>query len=106
MISLEFLITSLVVVLVPGTGVVYTVSTGLVQGRRASVYAALGCTAGIVPHLLATVLGLAAIMHTSALAFQVLKYAGVAYLFYVAYTTWRDTSAFAVDGNVSRATAS
>jgi threonine/homoserine/homoserine lactone efflux protein len=106
MISVEFLITSLVVVLVPGTGVVYTVSTGLVQGRRASVYAALGCTAGIVPHLLATVLGLAAVMHTSALAFQVLKYAGVAYLFYVAYATWRDTSAFAVDGNVSRATAS
>jgi threonine/homoserine/homoserine lactone efflux protein len=106
MISLEFLITSLVVVLVPGTGVVYTVSTGLVQGRRASVYAALGCTAGIVPHLLATVLGLAAVMHTSALAFQVLKYAGVAYLFYVAYATWRDTSAFAVDDRVSRETAS
>jgi threonine/homoserine/homoserine lactone efflux protein len=106
MISVEFLITSLVVVLVPGTGVVYTVSIGLVQGRRASVYAALGCTAGIVPHLLATVLGLAAVMHTSALAFQVLKYAGVAYLFYVAYATWRDTSAFAVDGGVSRATAS
>lgn len=103
--SVEFLITSLVVVL-PGTGVIYTVSTGLVQGRRASVYAALGCTAGIVPHLFATVLGLAAIMHTSALAFQVLKYAGVAYLFYVAYATWRDKSAFALDGSLSRATAS
>ena len=97
MITLEFLITSLIVVLIPGTGVVYTVSTGLAQGRRASIFAALGCTAGIVPHLLATVLGLAAVMHTSALAFQVLKYAGVAYLFYVAYGTWRDKSAFAVD---------
>jgi threonine/homoserine/homoserine lactone efflux protein len=102
MISLEFLITSLVVVLIPGTGVVYTVSTGLVQGRKASVYAALGCTAGIVPHLLATILGLAAVMHTSALAFQILKVAGVAYLFYVAYATWRDTSAFAVDGSLSK----
>src|SRR5262245_44194466 len=70
MITAEFLITSLVVVLVPGTGVVFTVSTGLVQGRRASVYAALGCTAGIVPHLMATILGLAAVMHTSAVAFQ------------------------------------
>src|SRR3954470_2305551 len=106
MISVEFLVTSFVVVLIPGTGVVYTVSAGLVQGRRASVYAALGCTAGIVPHLLATVLGLAAVMHTSALAFQVLKYAGVAYLFYVAYMTWRDKSAFKVDGNVSKSTAS
>lgn len=106
MISLEFLITSLVVVLIPGTGVIYTVSTGLVQGRKASIYAVLGCTAGIVPHLLATVLGLAAVMHTSALAFQTLKYAGVAYLLYVAFATWRDKSAFAVDGHVSKASAS
>ena len=105
MLSLEFLITSLIVVLIPGTGVVYTVSTGLVQGRKASVYAALGCTLGIVPHLLATVLGLAAVMHTSALAFQALKYAGVAYLFYVAWATWKDQSAFAVDGSVARSTA-
>jgi threonine/homoserine/homoserine lactone efflux protein len=103
MISIEFLITSLVVVLIPGTGVIYTVSTGLVQGRRASIYASLGCTAGIVPHLLATILGLAAVMHTSALAFQLLKYAGAAYLFYVAYATWRDKSAFAVDGRAAKA---
>ncbi|GAB4113110.1 MAG: LysE family translocator [Tibeticola sp.] len=100
MISIEFLLTSLVVVLIPGTGVMFTVSTGLVQGRAASVYASLGCTAGIVPHLVATILGLSAVMHTSAAAFQALKYAGVA------YATWRDTSAFSVDGSVSRATAS
>ena len=97
MISLEFLLTSLVVVLIPGTGVLFTVSTGLVQGRRASVWASVGCTAGIVPHLAATVLGLAAVMHTSALAFQVLKVAGVLYLLYVAVATWRDRSAFAVE---------
>jgi len=101
MVSLEFLVTSLVVVLIPGTGVIYTVSTGLVQGRKASVFAALGCTAGIVPHLMATVLGLAAFMHTSAVAFQTLKYAGVAYLLYVAYATWRDKSAFAIDETLS-----
>jgi threonine/homoserine/homoserine lactone efflux protein len=106
MITPEFLITSLIVVLIPGTGVLYTVSTALAQGRAASVHAALGCTAGIVPHLLATVLGLAAVMHASALAFQVLRYAGVAYLFYVAYATWRDSSAFAVDGSLSKANAS
>lgn len=105
MITIEFLVTSLIVVLIPGTGVVYTVSTGLTQGRRASVFAALGCTAGIVPHLLATVLGLAAVMHTSALAFQVLKFAGVAYLFYLAVATWRDKAAFAVDGSVARVSA-
>jgi threonine/homoserine/homoserine lactone efflux protein len=97
MITFEFLLTSLIVVLIPGTGVVFTVSTGIMQGRKASLFAALGCTAGILPHLLATVLGLAAILHTSALAFQTLKYAGVAYLFYLAYATWKDQAAFAVD---------
>ncbi|TVO68731.1 LysE family translocator [Denitromonas ohlonensis] len=105
MITVEFLITALVVVLIPGTGVIFTVSTGLLQGRAASLYAALGCTAGIVPHLLATVLGLAAVMHAGALAFQVLKFAGVAYLLYLAYSMWRNTTAFAVDGAVSRTSA-
>ncbi|PAS96772.1 MAG: lysine transporter LysE [Candidatus Dactylopiibacterium carminicum] len=98
MITLEFLVTSFVVVLMPGTGALFTISTGLGQGRRACAYAALGCTAGIIPHLLATVLGLAAVMHTSALAFQLLKYAGVAYLFYLAFMTWRDRAAFALEG--------
>jgi threonine/homoserine/homoserine lactone efflux protein len=101
MISTEFLITSLIVVLIPGTGVVFTVSTGLLQGRRASIFAALGCTAGIVPHLLATVIGLAALMHTSAVAFQVLKYSGVVYLLYLAFVTWKNKSAFVVDGAAS-----
>jgi threonine/homoserine/homoserine lactone efflux protein len=105
MITVEFLITSLIVVLIPGTGVVFTVSTGLIQGRRASVFAALGCTAGILPHLLATILGLAALMHTSAVAFQVLKYAGVAYLLYLAYATWTDTSTLAVEADSPRSTA-
>ncbi|WP_312904713.1 LysE family translocator [Stutzerimonas nitrititolerans] len=92
----EFLITSLIVVLIPGTGVIFTVSAGLMQGRRAAFLASLGCTLGIIPHLLATVLGLAAVMHASALAFEVLKYAGVAYLLYLAVATWRDRSAFTV----------
>ncbi|AIB35993.1 MULTISPECIES: LysE family translocator [Pseudomonas] len=96
MLSLNFLITCLIVVLIPGTGVIFTVSTGLTAGKRASVFAALGCTAGIIPHLLASVLGLSALLHTSALAFDMLKYAGVAYLLYVSYATWRDRSAFAV----------
>jgi threonine/homoserine/homoserine lactone efflux protein len=92
-------------VLIPGTGVVYTISTGLTLGRRASIFAALGCTAGIIPHLLATILGLSAVMHASAVAFQVLKYAGVAYLFYLAYATWRDKTALAVDTASPKATA-
>lgn len=105
MITLNFLLTALIVVLIPGTGVIYTISTGLTRGKRASIVAALGCTAGIIPHLLATVLGLSAVMHTSALAFQVFKYAGVAYLFYLAYAAWRDKSAFALDTTPQHATA-
>jgi threonine/homoserine/homoserine lactone efflux protein len=105
MITIQFLITSLIVVLIPGTGVIFTVSTGITQGRRASFYAALGCTAGIIPHLLATILGLAAIMHTSAVAFQTLRYAGVAYLLYIAYATWQDRSAFVLDSTASRSSA-
>jgi threonine/homoserine/homoserine lactone efflux protein len=105
MITVEFLITSLIVILIPGTGVVFTVSTGLARGRRASVFAAVGCTAGIVPHLLATVLGLAALMHTSAVAFQMLKYAGVAYLLYLAYATWNDRSTFAIEEAPSKSSA-
>jgi len=97
MLSLNFLITCLIVVLIPGTGVIFTVSTGLTAGKRASVFAALGCTAGIVPHLLASVLGLSALLHTSALAFEALKYAGAAYLLYLAYATWRDRTAFAMN---------
>jgi threonine/homoserine/homoserine lactone efflux protein len=98
MITLDFLVTSLIVVLIPGTGVLFTVSTGLTQGKRASVFASLGCTAGIVPHLLAAVLGLAAVLHMSALAFQALKLAGAAYPLYLAWATWRDKGALAVDG--------
>lgn len=96
MFTAEFLLTSLIVVLIPGTGVVFTVSAGLAEGRRAALFASVGCTLGIVPHLLATVLGLAAVLHASATAFQVLKFAGVAYLFYLAIATWRDRAAFAV----------
>jgi threonine/homoserine/homoserine lactone efflux protein len=97
MFSMEFLLTSLVVVLIPGTGVIYTVSTGLGQRWRASIAAAVGCTAGIVPHLLASILGLSAILHTSALAFQVLKVAGALYLLYLAWAMWQDRGTLKFD---------
>jgi len=91
MLSTEFLITSLVVVLIPGTGVIYTVSTGLFLGWRAAIAAALGCTAGIIPHLFASVMGLSMLIHTSAVAFQAVKFAGVVYLLYIAWSMWHET---------------
>ncbi len=94
--SLQFLITALVVVLAPGTGVIYTLAIGLGQGRRAAIWAALGCTLGIVPHLAAATLGLAALLHSSALLFQVVKFAGVAYLLYLAWQALKSDGALAV----------
>ena len=96
MISVEFLLTSLVVVLLPGTGVIYTLAVGLGRGFRASIAAAFGCMLGILPAALASIAGLAALLHTSALAFLAIKYLGVLYLFYMAWGILRDGGALDV----------
>src|SRR6202008_1618882 len=101
--SLSFLLTSLIVVASPGTGVLYTVAVALTRGSRASVAAAFGCTLGILPHMLAAMLGLAAVLHTSALAFSALKWCGVVYLLYMAWQTLRERGALAVDGRIDEA---
>jgi threonine/homoserine/homoserine lactone efflux protein len=95
--TLEFLLTTLVVVATPGTGVLYPLAAGLLRGARASVVAAIGCTLGILPHMVAAITGLAALLHTSAMAFQVLKYAGVAYLLFMAWSTLRERGALTVE---------
>ncbi len=100
--SIEFLLTSLVVVLLPGTGVIYTLAIGLGRGFRASVAAALGCTLGIVPAAVASIIGLAALLHTSALAFQVIKFLGVAYLFYMAWKILKDDTVMEVSEDKTR----
>ena len=97
MLSPEFLLTTLVVVATPGPGVIYTLAAGLARGARASVVAAFGCTLGSVPHMAAAITGLAALLHASALAFQTLKYLGVAYLLYMAWTTLRERGALHVE---------
>jgi len=96
MLSVQFLMTALVVVLAPGTGVVYTLMLSLGQGRRAALPAALGCTFGIVPHLAAAILGVAALLHSSALLFQIVKFAGVAYLMYLAWQAVRKGGALQI----------
>src|SRR5215208_3971194 len=99
-VSIEFLVTSLIVVATPGTGVLYTLAAGLSRGMRASIVAAFGCTLGIIPHMAAAILGLAALLHASALAFQTLKYLGVVYLLYMAWNTLREQGALTVETNV------
>ena len=100
--SIEFLLTSLLVVASPGIGVIFTIAAGLSRGARASVVAAFACTIGIVPHMLAAITWLAAILHTSALAFQVIKYLGVAYLLYMAWQALRETGALAISAQPSQ----
>ena len=99
-VSIEFLVTSLIIIVSPGTGVLYTLATGLSRGSRASIVAAFGCTLGIVPHMAAAILGLAALLHTSAVAFQILKYPGVVYLLYMAWNTLREHGALRVEKEV------
>jgi threonine/homoserine/homoserine lactone efflux protein len=99
-VGIDFLVTSLVVIASPGTGVLYTLAAGLSRGPRASVVAAFGCTLGIVPHMAAAIMGLAALLHTSALAFQTLKYLGVAYLLYMAWNALREHGALRVEKEV------
>src|ERR1700674_924101 len=95
--STAFLLTSLVVVASPGTGVLYTLAAGLSRGARASIIAAVGCTLGIIPHMVAAVTGLAALLHTSAVAFQALKYVGVTYLLVIAWRTLKEKGALTVE---------
>jgi threonine/homoserine/homoserine lactone efflux protein len=99
--TIEFLITSLIVVASPGTGVVYTLAAALSRGSRASIVAALGCTLGIIPHMAAAITGLAALLHTSALAFQTIKYLGVAYLLYMAWRTLQEHGPLTVEQDVA-----
>jgi threonine/homoserine/homoserine lactone efflux protein len=93
----SFLLTALVVCLIPGTGALFTLAAALGRGARAGVIAAFACTLGTLPHLAAAVTGLAAVLHASGVAFEVVKYAGVAYLLWMAWSTWRDTGALKVD---------
>src|SRR5215470_19925450 len=98
--SLDFLLTTLIVVISPGTGVLFTLATGLSRGARASMVAAFGCTLGIVPHMAAAIMGVAALLHASALAFQTFKYVGVAYLLYMAWQALKETGALRVDTQI------
>ena len=98
--SLSFLLTSLIVIVSPGTGVLYTLAVALTKASRASIAAAFGCTLGILPAMIAAMAGLAAVLHTSALAFAALKWCGVAYLLYMAWQTLGERGTLSVEGRV------
>ncbi|MGX1785809.1 LysE family translocator [Bosea sp. NPDC055332] len=103
--SLEFLLTSLIIVASPGTGAIYTIAAGLTRGAKASLLASFACTLGIVPHLIAAMMGLAALLHASALAFSIVKYAGVAYLLWMAWQTLKEQGALSVETTADKRSA-
>jgi threonine/homoserine/homoserine lactone efflux protein len=106
MLNPEFLLASIIVVLVPGTGAVYTISTGLSQNWKASIAAAVGCTLGIIPHIIACILGLSAILNMSAQVFSVIKFAGAGYLLYLAWKMWKDAGKLNISSNSMETTPS
>ncbi len=81
--STSFFVTSLILALVPGTGVIYTITTSLSGSRRQAVLAALGCTLGIVPHILAAILGISAVLNTGAQVYRIIRIIGILYLLYL-----------------------
>jgi len=101
MIRPEFIITALIVILVPGTGVIFTVSTALARGTRAAIIAAIGCTLGIVPHIMAAILGITTILNLSAIVFRVVRFIGVAYLLFLAYSMWKNAGTLKIEARSS-----
>jgi len=97
--SLAFLVTSLIIIATPGTGAILTIAAGIRGGKRLSVVTAFGCTLGIVPHLVAAITGTAALLRLGGVAFEVLRWVGIAYLLYMAISTWR-SGALALDSSV------
>jgi threonine/homoserine/homoserine lactone efflux protein len=85
----DFLLTTLIIVATPGTGALYTLAAALGGGRRNAVIAAFGCTLGIVPHMLAAALGLVALVASEPRLFDLIRYAGIAYLIWMAIGLWR-----------------
>lgn len=97
--SMEFVLTSLLIIVSPGIGVIYTIAAGLSRGLRASVVAAVGCTLGIIPHVVVAISGLTMVLHASAMAFQLLKYMGVVYLMYMALSMLRENGSLRFEAN-------
>lgn len=94
--SWDYLLTAFIVCVAPGIGVVYTLSATLGGGFRGGFWAALGCTIATVIHMVVAMAGLAAVLHMSAMLFQILKFAGVAYLMWMAWAVLKDRGGLSV----------
>ena len=94
--SFDYLLTAFIVCLAPGIGVVYTLSATLGGGFRAGFWASVGCTIATILHMIVAMAGLAAVLHASAVLFQLIKFAGVAYLLWMAWAVLKDRGGLSV----------
>jgi len=92
---LIFATASLLLIVAPGPDIVFLVSQGAARGPRAGFVTAMGLAAGNLVHTVGAALGVSVIFQTSAIAFSALKYAGAAYLLYLAWKTARSNGAAA-----------
>jgi threonine/homoserine/homoserine lactone efflux protein len=90
-----FVAASWALIIVPGPDMLYVITRGMSQGRKAGLLSALGVTLGILVHTVFAAFGLAVLLQTSALAFLVVKYVGALYLIYLGFKALKDKSSFA-----------
>jgi threonine/homoserine/homoserine lactone efflux protein len=93
-----FVAASALLAIAPGPDIVYVLTRGIAQGRRAGIAAALGFASGCIFHTLLAAVGIAALIRSSELAFDLVRYAGAAYLAWIGIQALRHRSAFSIEG--------
>ena len=91
-----FVPAAIAIVVAPGPDTIYTLTSSIGSGRLAGVAAATGTATGVLVHTAAAVVGLSALLRTSALAYTVVKYAGAAYLVYLGIQLFRNPGDFEI----------
>ena len=94
-----FFAASWVLIITPGPDMIYVITRGISQGRKAGMISAIGVTLGILVHTIFAACGLAIILRTSAMAFFAVKFAGAGYLIYIGVKTLKDKSDFEFSGD-------
>ena len=93
-----FLVASALLTIAPGPDILYVLTRGISQGPKAGIAAALGFATGCIFHTLLAAVGIAALIRSSPLAFDVVRYAGAAYLVWIGIQALRHRAAFSIEG--------
>jgi threonine/homoserine/homoserine lactone efflux protein len=92
-----FLVASALLTIAPGPDIVYVLTRGIAQGRKAGIAAALGFASGCIFHTVLAAVGIAALIRSSELAFDLVRYAGAAYLVWIGVQALRHRSSFSIE---------